>query len=131
MDWIEIIGVILGGTLGATGIWKFLGMLINIRIDNQYRKAEITKLKAETETIQIENWEKWAEELKESNAQLKEANEILKASNEEFKKWNEKLDELVIKLQSELSELKDRVIESEKHNRKLIEELQIIKNNKG
>ncbi len=61
MDNIKLIAIIFG----ATGFWKFIEVLLKLRLDKKRTKAEAHQIFEQANTQILGNWVAWSQKLEE------------------------------------------------------------------
>lgn len=98
MDIAKIIIVIFS----ATGFWKLIELLVQFKGQNRFKDAEIHNLQVQGNSLIIENYKMWSENMEKRLKELEDKNtEMTKIITEQRKKI-EKLEKYVDQLEEEI-----------------------------
>ncbi len=70
---MDILKVVIG-ILSATGLWKFVELLLNFRVQNRLKNAEIRNLNIQANSLVIENYKMWSEKMEKRIEELEDKN---------------------------------------------------------
>jgi predicted RNase H-like nuclease (RuvC/YqgF family) len=109
MDIIKLIAIIFG----ATGFWKIIEIILNIRIDKKLKNAETSNLYAQANSQIVENWVEWSQRLEKRVGELEGNNTEMKLT--------------ITKQRKRISELEKHVVNLEERNKELTNKLELLK----
>ncbi len=101
---------ILAIVLGATGFWKLIELLLQYGVQKRLKNAEIRNLNAQANSLVIDNYKLWSENMEKRLKELESKNALM--------------NETIIKQ-------RDRITELEKYVDQLEEEIQLYNKQKN
>ncbi len=102
MDIVKIITIVLG----ATGCWKLVEMLLQYGVQKRLKHAEIRNLNVQANSLVVENYKLWAENMEKRLKQLESKNTLM---NKTITKQRDRITELekyVDQLEAEIQSYK-------------------------
>jgi polyhydroxyalkanoate synthesis regulator phasin len=102
MDVIKIIAIVLG----ATGFWKLAEVLVQYGMQKRVKNAEVYNLNVQANSLVIENYKLWAENMERRLKQLESKNTVM---NKTITKQRDRITELekyVDQLEAEIQSYK-------------------------
>lgn len=87
MDIIKIIAIVLG----ATGFWKLIELLLQYGTQKRLKSAEIRNLNIQANSLVIENYKLWSENMEKRLKQLESKNTLM---NKTITKQRDRITEL-------------------------------------
>ena len=106
MDIIKIIVIVLG----ATGFWKLIEVLLQYGMQKRLKSAEIRNLNIQANSLVIENYKLWSENMEKRLKQLESKNALMNKT---------------------ITRQRDRITELEKYVDQLEAEIQAYKKEKN
>ena len=106
MDIIKIIVIVLG----ATGFWKLIEVLLQYGMQKRLKSAEIRNLNIQANSLVIENYKLWSENMEKRLKQLESKNALMNKT---------------------ITKQRDRITELEKYVDQLEAEIQAYKKEKN
>ncbi|MDN3492789.1 hypothetical protein [Winogradskyella bathintestinalis] len=73
MDLIKILAIVLG----ATGFWKLIEMLLQYGMQKRLKSAEIRNLNVQANSLVVENYKLWSENMEKRLKQLESKNTLM------------------------------------------------------
>ena len=70
---MDVLKVVIG-ILSATGLWKLIELLLNFRVQNRLKNAEIRNLNVQADSLVIENYKMWSENMEKRIKELEDKN---------------------------------------------------------
>lgn len=106
MDLIKILAIVLG----ATGFWKLIEILLQYGMQKRLKSAEIHNLNVQANSLVVENYKLWSENMEKRLKQLESKNTLMNKT---------------------ITKQRDRITELEKYIEQLEDEIQLFnkKNN--
>lgn len=106
MDLIKILAIVLG----ATGFWKLIEVLLQYGMQRRLKNAEIRNLNVQANSLVVENYKLWSENMEKRLKQLESKNTLMNKT---------------------ITKQRDRITELEKYIEQLEDEIQLYnkKNN--
>jgi uncharacterized coiled-coil protein SlyX len=106
MDLIKILAIVLG----ATGFWKLIEVLLQYGTQRRLKSAEIRNLNVQANSLVVENYKLWSENMEKRLKQLESKNTLMNKT---------------------ITKQRDRITELEKYIEQLEDEIQLYnkKNN--
>ena len=104
MDLLKIVAIVLG----ATGFWKLVELLLQHRVQKRLKNAEIRNLNVQANSLVIENYKLWSENMEKRLKQLESKNALM---NKTITKQRDRITELekyVDQLEAEIQSYKKR-----------------------
>ncbi|MFC4636483.1 hypothetical protein ACFO3O_21435 [Dokdonia ponticola] len=98
MDIAKIIIVIFS----ATGFWKLIELLVQFKGQNRLKDAEIHNLQVQGNSLIIENYKMWSENMEKRLKELEDKNTEMTEIITEQRKKIEKLEKYVDQLEEEI-----------------------------
>lgn len=102
MDIIKIIAIVLG----ATGFWKLIEVLLQYGMQKRLKSAEIRNLNIQANSLVVENYKLWSENMEKRLKQLESKNALM---NKTITKQRDRITELekyVDQLEAEIQSYK-------------------------
>lgn len=87
MDIIKVIAIVLG----ATGFWKLIEVLLQYGMQKRLKNAEIRNLNIQANSLVIENYKLWSENMEKRLKQLESKNTLM---NKTITKQRDRITEL-------------------------------------
>lgn len=87
MDLIKILAIVLG----ATGFWKLIEILLQYGMQKRLKNAEIRNLNIQANSLVIENYKLWSENMEKRLKQLESKNTLM---NKTITKQRDRITEL-------------------------------------
>ncbi len=106
MDLIKILAIVLG----ATGFWKLIEILLQYGMQKRLKNAEIRNLNIQANSLVIENYKLWSENMEKRLKQLESKNTLMNKT---------------------ITKQRDRITELEKYVDQLEAEIQAYKKEKN
>ena len=73
MDLIKILAIVLG----ATGFWKLIEVLLQYGMQRRLKSAEIRNLNVQANSLVVENYKLWSENMEKRLKQLESKNTLM------------------------------------------------------
>ena len=112
MTILQIFGIVFS----ATGFWKLVEILLQLRIQKRLKNAEINNLNAQANSLVVENYKLWTDKmerrLKEVESKNESMNLIITKQRERITKLESKNTEMnltIIKQRDRITELEGEV----------------------
>ena len=86
---------ILAIVLGATGFWKLIELLLQYGVQKRLKNAEIRNLNAQANSLVIDNYKLWSENMEKRLKELESKNALM---NETIIKQRDRITELELSL---------------------------------
>lgn len=102
MDLLKIIAIVLG----ATGFWKLIEVLLQYGMQKRLKNAEIRNLNIQANSLVVENYKLWSENMEKRLKQLESKNALM---NKTITKQRDRITELekyVDQLEAEIQDYK-------------------------
>ncbi|QRM89513.1 hypothetical protein FG167_09815 [Lacinutrix sp. WUR7] len=102
MDILKILAIVLG----ATGFWKLIEMLLQYGMQKRLKSAEIRNLNVQANSLVVENYKLWSENMEKRLKQLESKNALM---NKTITKQRDRITELekyVDQLEAEIQSYK-------------------------
>lgn len=102
MDVFKIIAIVLG----ATGFWKLIELLLQYGMQKRLKNAEIRNLNIQANSLVVENYKLWSENMEKRLKQLESKNALM---NKTITKQRDRITELekyVDQLEAEIQDYK-------------------------
>lgn len=102
MDVFKIIAIVLG----ATGFWKLIELLLQYGMHKRLKNAEIRNLNIQANSLVVENYKLWSENMEKRLKQLESKNALM---NKTITKQRDRITELekyVDQLEAEIQDYK-------------------------
>ncbi|WP_452223675.1 hypothetical protein [Lacinutrix chionoecetis] len=113
MDLLKILAIVLG----ATGFWKLVEMLLQYGMQKRLKNAEIRNLNIQANSLVIDNYKLWSENMEKRLKQLESKNTLM---NKTITKQRDRITELekyIEQLEGEI-QLYNKQKENERRQRK-------------
>ena len=124
MTVLQIFGIVFG----ATGFWKLIEVLLQFRMQKRLKNAEINNLNAQANSLVVENYKLWTEnmdrrikELEQKNASMEKTIDELKSKNSTMEITIEKQRDRILKLEDKNAEM-NRTISNQRERINELEE---------
>jgi uncharacterized coiled-coil protein SlyX len=104
MDLLKIVAIVLG----ATGFWKLIEILLQYGVQKRLKNAEIRNLNVQANSLVVENYKLWSENMEKRLKQLESKNALM---NKTITKQRDRITELekyVDQLEAEIQSYKKR-----------------------
>jgi uncharacterized coiled-coil protein SlyX len=104
MDLLKILAIVLG----ATGFWKLIEILLQYGMQKRLKNAEIHNLNVQANSLVVENYKLWSENMEKRLKQLESKNTLM---NKTITKQRDRITELekyVDQLEAEIQSYKKR-----------------------
>lgn len=104
MGLIKILAIVLG----ATGFWKLIEILLQFGMQKRLKSAEIHNLNVQANSLVVENYKLWSENMEKRLKQLESKNTLM---NKTITKQRDRITELekyVDQLEAEIQSYKKR-----------------------
>jgi len=104
MDLLKILAIVLG----ATGFWKLIEILLQYGMHKRLKNAEIRNLNVHANSLVVENYKLWSENMEKRLKQLESKNTLM---NKTITKQRDRITELekyVDQLEAEIQSYKKR-----------------------
>ena len=126
MTVLQIFAVVFG----ATGFWKLVEVLLQLRMQKRLKNAEINNLNAQANSLVVENYKLWTDNMDRRIKELESKNVILDGTINELKVKNSSLEETIeqqreriIKLESKNAEMNQTITNQRQRINELEEEI--------
>ncbi len=106
MDVLKILAIVLG----ATGFWKLIEVLLQLGMQKKLKNAEIRNLNVQANSLVVENYKLWSENMEKRLKQLESKNALMNKT---------------------ITKQKDRITELEKYVDQLEAEIQLFNKKKN
>lgn len=106
MDLLKILAIVLG----ATGFWKLVEVLLQYGMQKRLKTAEIRNLNVQANSLVVENYKLWSENMEQRLKQLESKNALMNKT---------------------ITKQRDRITELEKYVDQLEAEIQAYKKEKS
>ncbi|WP_179020731.1 hypothetical protein [Winogradskyella forsetii] len=87
MDALKIVAIVLG----ATGFWKLIEVLLQFGMQKKLKNAEIRNLNIQANSLVVENYKLWSENMEKRLKQLESKNALM---NKTITKQRDRITEL-------------------------------------
>lgn len=87
MDVLKIVAIVLG----ATGFWKLIEVLLQLGMQKKLKNAEIRNLNIQANSLVVENYKLWSENMEKRLKQLESKNALM---NKTITKQRDRITEL-------------------------------------
>ena len=87
MDVLKIVAIVLG----ATGFWKLIEVLLQLGMQKKLKNAEIRSLNIQANSLVVENYKLWSENMEKRLKQLESKNALM---NKTITKQRDRITEL-------------------------------------
>lgn len=87
MDALKIVAIVLG----ATGFWKLIEVLLQLGMQKKLKNAEIRNLNIQANSLVVENYKLWSENMEKRLKQLESKNALM---NKTITKQRDRITEL-------------------------------------
>lgn len=87
MDALKIVAIVLG----ATGFWKLIEILLQFGMQKKLKNAEIRNLNIQANSLVVENYKLWSENMEKRLKQLESKNALM---NKTITKQRDRITEL-------------------------------------
>jgi len=87
MDVLKIVAIVLG----ATGFWKLIEVLLQFGMQKKLKNAEIRNLNIQANSLVVENYKLWSENMEKRLKQLESKNALM---NKTITKQRDRITEL-------------------------------------
>ncbi|WP_407264850.1 hypothetical protein R5N98_12370 [Tenacibaculum maritimum] len=104
MDLLKLLAIVLG----ATGFWKLVEVLLQYGMQKRLKSAEIRNLNVQANSLVVENYKLWSENMEKRLKQLESKNALM---NKTITKQRDRITELekyVDQLEAEIQSYKKR-----------------------
>lgn len=100
---------IFGAVLGASGVWKVVEILIQFRMQKRLKKAEINNLNAQANSLVVENYKLWTENMDRRIKELESKNVSQRKRIGKLESKNAEMSQTIIKQRERINELEAEI----------------------
>ena len=98
MDVLKIVAIVLG----ATGFWKLIEVLLQLGMQKKLKNAEIRNLNIQANSLVVENYKLWSENMEKRLKQLESKNALMNKTITKQKDRITELEKYVDQLEAEI-----------------------------
>ncbi|WP_430409258.1 hypothetical protein [Kordia sp.] len=124
MSLVKICAIIFG----ATGFWKLVEMLFQFRMNKRFKNAEINNLNAQANSLVVENYKLWTENMDRRIKELESKNFSQRERIGKLENNNAEMSQTILKLENKNAEMNKTITLQRERINELENEIQKYKN---
>ncbi|EDP96546.1 hypothetical protein U8527_10550 [Kordia algicida OT-1] len=113
---------------GATGFWKVVEMLFQLRMNKRFKNAEINNLNAQANSLVVENYKLWTENMDRRIKELENKNSLQRERIGRLENNNAQMSQTILKLENKNAEMNRIITLQRERINELENEIQKYKN---